>query len=596
MFTIFGCANRGQGPQGGPKDVVPPKFLKSIPEPMALNVTTPDVELLFDEIVLVESSYEKVIISPPQKTAPVIKALGKKVKVSLRDSLLPDMTYTIDFTDAIVDNNERNKLQDFSFCFSTGNHIDSLKISGFVLDAETLNPVPGIMVGVHSNHDDSAFTSLPFNRITKTNSSGEFTISNLAAGTYKLFALNDIGSNYYFDIPTEQIAFNDTLFSPECSVSVHYDTVYTNVIDSVSGDTLQRNVIDTIVPHTIFDFTPDSVLLQVFTEKNNIQNLLGTERSERYRISTFYKNSCDSMPVLRPLNVDDSVFSHLTQINGSVDTIVYWFSDSLLWKVDTIRCELKYRKTIDDTLRWQTDTLNFIYRAPKSKKGEASAGKKLFSHNGSGSFDVYKPLKLNFTEPVFIDDTLHYQLEQKVDTLWKNVDSRIERVDSIGLNYQISYPWKAENTYRLTLDSALFRSFSGKVTNPEQISLTVKSLEEYSTFIVELKQYSGKEVLQLLNKDDAVVRQLPATEKKVKFEYIAPGVYYLRMFVDEDGDGKWSTGKYSEKRQAEQVYYFPYSVELRAFWDVEEEWDILEYPVLQQKPAELIKTEKNKNK
>ena len=83
-------------------------------------------------------------------------------------------------------------------------------------------------------------------------------------------------------------------------------------------------------------------------------------------------------------------------------------------------------------------------------------------------------------------------------------------------------------------------------------------------------------------------------EKKIKFEYIAPGVYYLRMYIDEDGDGKWSTGKYADHRQAEQVYYFPYSVELRAFWDVEEEWDIMEFPLLQQKPAELINTKDKK--
>ena len=126
------------------------------------------------------------------------------------------------------------------------------------------------------------------------------------------------------------------------------------------------------------------------------------------------------------------------------------------------------------------------------------------------------------------------------------------------------------------------------------MDFTIKSLEEYSTFIVELKQHTGKERLQLLNDKDIVVKELPANEKKIKFEYIAPGVYYLRMYIDEDGDGKWSTGKYADHRQAEQVYYFPYSVELRAFWDVEEEWDIMEFPLLQQKPTELINTKDKK--
>lgn len=594
MFTILGCANRGQGPQGGPKDLIPPKYQRSIPEQEALNVTTSNVEIFFDEIVLVESSYEKVIISPPQKTAPVIKALGKKVKVSLRDSLMPNTTYTIDFTDAIVDNNERNKLDGFTFCFSTGEYIDSLKISGYVVDAETLNPIPGIMVGVHSNLEDSAFTTLPFNRITKTNSRGQFTINNLAGGTYKVFALSDVGSNYLFDIPSEQIAFNDSLFSPQCEVTFSYDTLYTNLIDSVTGDTLQRNVIDSIVVHKAYAFSPDSVILQAFTEKTHLQNLLKAERPEKFKVCTYYNIGCDSLPTLRPLNVDDSVFTNLVQINETVDTLIYWFSDSLLWKQDTLQCELTYRKTINDTLRWQIDTLNIIYRAPKGKKSVAENDIKLFKHNGSGKFDVYNPLKLTFIEPVFIDDTVHYQLQQQVDTVWKDIAAKFEKVDSIGLNYRVSYNWKPETKYRLTLDSALFRSFTDKVTKEEKIDITIKSLEEYSTFIVNILQYNGNERLQLLNEKDEVVKEISATDKKVKFEYITPGVYYLRMFRDEDGDGKWTPGKYSEHRHAEQVYYFPYKVELRAFWDVEEDWDIMEFPLLQQKPTELIKTEKKK--
>ena len=594
LFTIFGCANRGQGPQGGPKDLIPPKYLKSIPEQEATNVTTPTVELFFDEIVLVESSFEKVIISPPQKTAPTIKALGKKVKVQLRDSLLPNTTYTIDFTDAIVDNNERNKLDGFTFCFATGDHIDSLKISGFVVDAQSLNPVPGILVGVHSNLEDTAFTTTPFNRITKTNSRGEFTISNLAQGSYKIFALSDIGSNYLFDILTEKIGFNDSLITPQCSVSIHYDTLFTNKLDSVTGDTLERNVIDTIISHAVYKYSPDSVLLQVFTEKNHIQNLLKSERPERHKVLSYYNISCDSLPILRPLNVADSIFNFITQINENKDTIIYWFSDSLIINKDTLQCELTYRKTIEDTLRWQTDTVNFIYREPRGKKLTQNIVERLFKHNASTSFDVYSPLILSFTEPVFMNDTIHYQLQHQVDTVWKELNSQLIKTDSIGLEYRIEYNWKPETKYRLITDSALFISFSGKATNAEKLDFTIKSLEEYSTFIVELKQHTGKERLQLLNEKDVVVKELPATEKKIKFEYIKPGVYYLRMYIDEDGDGKWSTGKYIEHRQAEQVYYFPYSVELRAFWDVEEEWDIMEFPILQQKPSELIIKEQKK--
>ena len=156
----MGCANRGGGPQGGPKDIAPPIPIKSTPTNGATNHTNPTIDIYFDEIVLLEKSYEKIVVSPPQLKSPVVKAYGRKVSVELLDSLKANTTYIVDFSDAIVDNNEKNKLVDYYFTFSTGNDIDSLMIGGTLIDARNLNPKGGVLVGIHSNLNDSAFQTL----------------------------------------------------------------------------------------------------------------------------------------------------------------------------------------------------------------------------------------------------------------------------------------------------------------------------------------------------------------------------------------------------------------------------------------------------
>lgn len=604
ILTILGCANRGSGPQGGPKDTTPPRLLKCSPENGATNVSPDKIQLTFDEIVLVQSTFEKVVISPPQTNMAIIKASGHKVNVELQDTLKPNTTYTIDFTNSIVDNNERNELDGFTFSFATGDFIDTLKLSGTIVDAETLNPIPNLIVGIHSNLNDTAFVSIPFDRITKTNSEGKFTISNIKEGKYHVFALSDIGNNYYFDIPTEQIAFDDSVYTPICTTDVTYDTIsHYAVIDSVENivDSTQL-IIDSIITKNNYIYTPDDVVLFAFTEKNNRQYLSKSSRPERHKLVLEFGNTCDSLPMLRPLNFEDSIFTYMLQKSENIDTITYWLTDTLLWQQDTLQIETTYQKR-DDSIYWQTDTITFLYRAPKtntSKNKKENKTQQVEYHkiksNKSGSFDVYIPLTLEFDVPTKMtsNDTIKYRLQEKVDTNWVDLDADLIKCDSMGLKYEVKYEWKPTTSYQLIIDSALFTSFIGLATNTEILEFKTKSLEEYAVLIFELTNYTGKEVIQILNKDDKVIRQQLATENKVRFEYITPDVYYARLFIDENGNGKWDTGNYKEKRQAEKMYYYPYDMELRAFWDVEEVWNINELPILEQKPKELIKIENKK--
>lgn len=593
MFTIFGCANRGMGPQGGPVDSTPPKLLKSNPLDKSLNVTTSTVELYFDEIVLLESAFEKVIISPPQTEAPIMKALGHKVKVDLQDSLRKNTTYTIDFTDAIVDNNEKNKLENFTFSFSTGDHIDTLKISGIVIDAQNLNPVSGILVGIHSVLDDSVFTSRPFDRITRTDKSGRFCVNNVAEGTYRVYALKDIGNNYFFDIPTEQIAFLDSVYTPECKSIFQNDTIFSyQVIDSINNivdSTLA--VVDSVITREEFLYSPDNIILKAFEEKDFRHYMTRFERKEPYNFSLIFSSPCDTLPSIRPLNIPDSLFSYKIQKNLVGDTLVYWLADTLLWSHDTISIEQQYWRIDLDSSYLHTDTVNLVYRRPKgNKKGDINTQKSILKSNAAQSFDIYKPLILSMSLPTILNDTCTYILQEKKDTLWIDLPSRLERVDSLGTEYNINYDWQPERSYQVVLDSALFIALDRTVTQKQVISFKTKSLEEYGTLIFSIKNYQGYEVIQILNEKDEPIRQLKAESATVKFEYLTPGKYYARMFMDRNGNGEWDTGNYRQHLYPEEVYYFPYELELRAFWDVEEDWDINELPLLEQKDAALIPT------
>lgn len=601
-LVVVGCANMGQGPQGGPKDVTPPKPLRSSPEQMALNYQKNRIEIVFDEIILVENAFENVIVSPPQKETPIVKAVGRKLFIELRDTLLDSTTYTIDFGSAIVDNNEKNPLHNYSFSFSTGGQIDTLKLSGIVIDAETLNPVSGLMVGIHSDLSDSAFINKKFDRITRTDNQGKFTVSNVREGKYRIYGLDDIGGNFRFDMPNEQIAFTDSVFIPKVEMRESRDTTFRDsIVEQESGrDTIR--LIDTIVAKREYIYSPDSIILKSFTEEFYKQYLSKTERKDAQHFTIYFADRNDSLPKLEPLNFSlDQLF---VQANERKDTISYWLKDSVLWKTDTLTLRLTYQKSDSlNQLQPQTDTLNFVYKKPKQSGSSRRASIRQdfisMTSNASTTFDFFKELELSFKTPTFAteDTTRRYAFEEKVDTNWRAYPCILQQKDSLGLIYLLKTELKPNATYRLRVDSAYFHDLYGKVNNTFNTNITTKPRDSYSTLTLELGMATGQEVVELLSKEDKVLRRIKvekAGSQKIKFDLLDAGIYYARLFVDRNGNGKWDAGSYSERRQAEEVYYYPYYFELRQMWDSEEYWDYLEFPLLEQKPKELVKVKTKK--
>ncbi|MGM9837533.1 MAG: Ig-like domain-containing protein [Paludibacteraceae bacterium] len=610
LLVAGGCANRGIGPQGGPKDTVPPHVLKETPANGSVSFTGKEIEIAFDEYLQLDNVQANLLVSPPQQVPPEVKAIGKKVKIVLQEDLQDSTTYTLDFGNAICDYTEKNPISGYQFAFATGSHIDSLEVYGLVVNAEDLNPVSGLMVGLQSNPDDSAFTTIPFTRVARTDSTGAFAIRNLRGGDYRLYALQDVSRDFLYQ-PGEGLAFADSLVTPLYEVEVVEDTLWrdTIILDVYGRDTMATRVGDSIriVENTYVG--PSDLLLWFFHEAKTRLYFQRLYREERHLLRLVFSAPQDSLPQITalPPSAMDSLASDsawvnpldyaLLQVNTTRDTLVYWLTDSVAMRQDSIYLRMTYLKS-DSVYQLvpQTDTIGAIYRAPRlSAKAKEALEKKArerklnLRSNAKGAFEAYDTLCIYSPMPIaaICADSLH--LYEKVDTLLKPQTFVLQPADSVPMDYRLLARLEQGKSYELHIDSAAVRDIYGVVNDAQKFSLKLKTAEDYSTLLIRLPDYDPRIRLQLLNEKDQPVRELPALPDGTKFEYLAPKTYYLRMYIDDNGDGKWTTGDWQTKRQPEQVYYFPYKLTLRANWDFEELFDYLGRPQLDAKPQELRK-------
>ena len=262
FLLLFSCARMGQ-PDGGWFDDDPPKVVSCTPEDKSTNISSKKITILFDEFIKLEDATNKVIVSPPQLEMPEIKASGKKIVVELQDSLKDNTTYTIDFSDAISDNNEGNPMGNFTYCFSTGEQIDTFEVSGYVLNASNLEPIKGILVGLYDDLADSAFKTKPLLRVSRTDSRGRFSVKGIAPGTYRAYALQDMDGDFRFSQKSEMLAFSHETFEPSSKPDIRVDTIWR---DSLHIDNLLQ------VPYT--HFLPDDITLLAFTHIRTDRYLL----------------------------------------------------------------------------------------------------------------------------------------------------------------------------------------------------------------------------------------------------------------------------------------------------------------------------------
>lgn len=615
VMLLAACASIGR-PEGGDRDELPPVFVRSNPAPGTLNFDGNRINIFFDENIKMEDVVNKVVVSPVQKQPPSISANGKRLTVEFRDTLVNDATYTIDFSDAIRDLNEGNILDGFAFDFSTGDTRDSLVISGMLFEARNLEPAQGMIVGVYSNLSDTAITTLPFDRIAKTNQYGQFVLRNLAPGTYNLYAVNDLNRDYHWD-RSEDVAFLG-------------ETVVPEVVNIMVTDTLRAsNGMDSIVMRQGHRYLPNDLLLTWFNENYRSQYLKNNTRIDSTRIALEFGAPTDTLPVLTLLNTPAAGrrIDEISRIDYSAagDSITYWLTDKGVISTDTLLVEARYLRTDTlDQLSWTTDTLRLLNRdrssfrkaLEKRDKEREKLLKKLreegrdtvftdepvfmtFDTSTKGNQELNRPLYFTASQPVdtVIESMIH--LEMRVDTVWRDMGAQHITRDSLNrqLAFTLRHDWKEGERYRLKVDSAAVKGIYGNVNKPATSEFTVKKLEDYSTITFNLTGIpAGEEMMvELLNTQDKPVAVAPVKDGSAVFTFVSPNTYYARAYVDANRNGKWDTGSVSEKRQAEDVYYYPKKLAVKKNWDINQTWDINQLPVEAQKPNE-IKKNKPKNR
>ena len=637
-LLLMACANIGS-PEGGPRDYTPPQVVKMSPEAGSVNFTGQKVEITFDEIINLKDQQKKVIISPAPKTQPMIRTVGKKITIEFREPLEENTTYVIDFSNAFEDNNEGNQLDGYTFAFSTGDQIDTLAVSGIVLRANDLEPMQHVIVGLHSNLDDTAFTHLPLERVSRTNDRGKFTIRNLKPGSYHVFALNDVDGDYRM-ARTEDIAFLDSIIVPTTSEYTSQDTVFT----------YDRRV-DTVMSATHTLYLPNDLLLCMFNEGYRSHYVKQTSRPEANKLHVLFAAPNDTLPnmdIIRP--AEHAADWCRVQRTVDNDSLFYWLTDSVLIKTDTIIVAMTYlRSNPDDSLEQVTDTIRFGYRKPsaqvkeeekKAKEREernkrlaqllekqekaAAQGKELNEGEleelkelqrldpdeiptlkmdlaKSGTIDVGDSIILKFETPIAAIDPYGVHLEVKRDTLWMPYPSAVPAMrlvdDCDPMRYWLPVTTLPDSTYRLTIDSAAVTSVYGLHNEKLSKELKVRGLEQYANvyFKVNVKQEA---FVELLTSGEKVVRTVPVKNGEFEFINVPAGTYFLRLTIDTNGNGKWDTGNYSQHLQPEEVYYYPKKLRLRANWDLDENWNIYQTALDLQKPDDIRrnKPEQSKNK
>lgn len=589
-LLLAACASIGR-PEGGPRDMTPPVMVSSTPAPGSVNVSNGRIDIIFDENITLDDPMNKIVVSPPQKKQAQISSNGRRVRITLRDTLRDSTTYTVDLADAVRDLNEGNILDGLAIDFSTGPSIDTLMISGIVFEGRTLEPAQGMIVGVYSTPvADTALTTLPMDRITKTNALGRFTIRNLKPGSYRVFAINDLNHDFHWD-RSEDIAFLDRDISPS-TMAVEVTDTFTDAAGN-----------DSLVTRPATRFLPDDILLTWFNENYKPLYLVKHERPDARRLTLEMSTRSDSLPQLTLLNTVRAGArldrEAVLQSSPGLDSLTYWLRDTTLIGSDTLKIAARYLHTDTlDNITFTTDTLTFALRQPKKKKKrdeETDSVPKLeFVNIGISSRqpqDLNIPLLFETSAPTASIDSAGFRIEELVDSVWMPVAAKIPSPpDSLQpMRLLTEMTWKPKTKYRVTIDSLAVTDIYGNHNRPFVQEVSTHAIEDYAALFFNIGDLGSDSAIVELLTSDKPVRLEPVRNGVATFEYVTPGAYYARLFIDRNHNGRWDTGSVADTVQPEDVFYFSKKLNLKKNWDVEQQWNIYETPVDLQKPEDIKK-------
>lgn len=515
--VLYSCAQRA-ALTGGEKDVLPPEIVTTLPENQTLNFNAKEIMVEFDEFVRLSNLQNQLIVSPLMKEKPEVVIKGKKLVIKLPDNLTPNTTYSLNFGDAIIDITENNPYPNYKYVFSTGNYIDSLSYSGRVVNAEDLTLIESAFVLLYNQLDDSLPLKQKPNYLAKTNKEGVFTITNIAKGTYKVFALDDINGNYLYDLPNEQVAFLNEPIS------------------------LDSNLTDA----SLFLFAKESEVQFVKKIENKTYGKLLVELaipSQNLELFDF-----EEKPI---------VFAS-KEVSKDKLTHTFWMSDDVLENKQTFI--IKHNgKTIDTT------TIELI------TKEEFTDTLLSISTNISALFDLNKTVEITANQPIASIEKEKIQLFE--DSVL--VDFSLENDSSSALKTQLNYTFKENTNYKLVVEPIAFNSIYQLKNDSLTSVFKTKKEENYGTLKLTVSpNFTENYIVQLLQKNEVVQEFFDKDSKNFSVPYLLPGEYQIKLIIDSNTNKKWGTGNYELNLQPERVAIYKDKITIRENWDNEIKWNI----------------------
>jgi hypothetical protein len=575
IVIISSCANQGM-PTGGPKDTIPPVLVGTHPRYKALNYKGNEVRLTFDEFIIPDQVSEMLVVSPPLEKRPTILTKSKTLILRFNEDLRDSVTYSLDFKNSIVDNNERNPLENLRFSFSTFNQLDTLRVAGKVIKSFNLEPIENTLVLLHKNLHDSAVYAIQPDYVAKTDEDGMYLFDNIAEGKYHIFSFNDLNNDMRYNEGAEEIAFHDTLVVPSAHYHAETDTVATGA--------------DSLLIAGHIHFLPGPIYLRQFTEKIFEQYLKTSRRDSRFQLTVVFNE-----PVSDTFNIQliDTIVPdwYIQETNQKFDSLTLWIADTTLAAKENIRMEISY---------YQFDSINQIFlkkdtvemqfaekeedtrrrRRPKDEEEEGPPPVPQFNWttnlNPSG-FDLNNDVVIVSPQPVKYIDPSAFKIYLTDDTLKKPLLFQFAQDTLAWRTYRLSYNWESETSYTLEIDSAACENIYGITSKILKSTFKTRPEDYYGAINLELTGVEGQAIVQLLENsdDEKIIQEKIVTENQtVVFDFLAPEKYRIKVVYDENENGRWDTGSYQDYIQPERVAYINEVIKVRSNWDNNLKWNL----------------------
>lgn len=564
-LLYFQCARVGT-PTGGEKDKSPPRVKKSIPENYSIHFERDKIEIDFDEFFRLIELDRKLVISPPLEEKPEILTKGKTLVIDLKNNEFKEnTTYTFNFSDAIVDNNEGNPIENFEFVFSTGNIIDSLSVTGTITRAFDLQPEEDVFVMLYENLNDSApIKEIPA-YIAKADDEGKFKVNNIKADTFRVIGLKDMNLNYKFDLAGEPIAFMDSLLF----IGMRKKTELARDDTTQTGKAL---------------IEPPNIKLYLFTEEEEEQYLKSSERPSSYQIIFIFNKPLTTELIVNPVNFFPPDDWYLIEDYPNGDIISYWIKDSTIANAEVLTTELIYPvKDSTGVFKLYSDTVTLRYSKPaetrRKRRQETEQEEQLLklgiNVTRGSTLDLNSNILIESPTPVLNIDTSMINILKIEDTVEIEQDYRFF-IDSIRIRkFWIRLPWEENSSYKIWIEPGAFKDIYGFKNDTVKIPFRTKEMDFYGNLIVSVQNVKAGVIVQLLDeKNNKLKKEHIENDKEVKFAYLYPKKYKLKVIFDKNKNGIWDTGNYFEKIQPEKVLFYSKEINIRANWDLEIDWDI----------------------